>query len=432
MDADLFESSFKLYQDTEIINTFCLHNIRSMLLTVQGLATPPVGKPTKKDVLATIRQMGLLQLDTISVVARSQYLVLWSRLGAYEPRWLDDLLTEGAVFEYWAHAACVLPIEDYRIYRRRMLDYADNGHYMDRLEPGISEAIVRTLDHIREHGAVRSNTFKDTREKAGTWWDWSPEKRALEHLFNAGIVMILKRIGFQRVYDLSERVFPIWDDRNTCTREEGMRAMVVKAVKALGAAPARWLVSYYPDYLRSRTAKRDISHILKELTQDGVLFEVAVEGWREAAYMHKDHLDLAAQALNDALHSSVTTFLSPFDPIVSDRARVEDLFGFSYRIETYTPVERRRYGYFTLPILHQGALVGRMDAKAHRQAGIFEVKALHLEAGEHPSESLTEAVAARLREFANWHGTPNIKIGYCDLPFLVEILRGENRQIEHY
>ncbi len=402
--------------------TLSLDDVRALLLAAQGLAAPPARAATKADVLAAIRRMGLLQLDSISVVARSHYLVLWSRLGAYDIAWLDDLLPEGKVFEYWAHAACLLPVEDYHIYRRRMLDYADNGAFIDKLEPKLGTEINRILDHVREHGAVRSAAFKHSMTKRSGWWDWSPPKRALEYLFNAGVLMVARRNGFQRVYDLRERVLPAWDDQDTCSYEEGVRTLSVKAVKALGAAPARWLFSYYPNYIHSRKAKRDAARILNDLTASGVLVEAAVEGWGEPVYIHQDNLELATQANNDRLHSSITTFLSPFDPIVSDRTRAEELFSFSYRIEAYTPADRRQFGYFTLPILHHGALVGRMDAKVQRKTGVFEVKSLHLEAGVPVSDDLAAALAAALRDFAAWHGTPQITLGYCDLPELADAL----------
>ena len=386
---------------------------RALLLAAQGLQERPAEPARKEDCLAAIRRMGLLQIDTISVVARSPYLVLWTRLGDYEPRWLEELLTEGALFEYWSHAACFLPVEDYGIYRRWMLDYAAGDAW--RWVPGdadYTEVIERVLARIREQGAARSADFQCANGRAGAWWDWKPEKIALERLFYAGALMIARREGFQRVYDLHERVMPDWDDARTLTREEGQKVLALKAIRALGLARARWLASYFGNYLRSR----DIQAVLAEARRTGEVFAVTVEGSDEPAYVHRDNRYLMEQAAEGALASTVTTLLSPFDPVVSDRARAQELFGFEYRIETYTPAPRRRYGYFSLPILHRGDLVGRLDAKAHRREGLFEVKALHLEEETPVTDTLLRELAVTLTACARWHKTPEVVLRHSAPP----------------
>ncbi len=381
---------------------------RALLLAAQGLQERPPEPVCKADVLAAIRRMGLLQIDTISVVARSPYLVLWSRVGEYEPRLLDELLAEGALFEYWSHAACFLPMEDYAIYRRWMLDYAAGDSW--RWVPGEGEqpeVIARVLMRIREQGAARSADFQCDHKRVYHWWDWKPEKIALERLFYAGTLMIARREGFQRVYDLHERVLPDWDDARTLTHEEGRKALAMKAVRALGLARVKWLAGstgYFGNYLRPQ----DVRAILKEATSTGEVLAVTVAGSDEPAYVHRDNCSLLEQAADGALSSTVTTLLSPFDPVVSDRARTREMFGFDYRIETYTPAAQRRYGYFSLPILHRGNLVGRLDAKAHRREGRFEVKSLHLEAETPVTETLIAELAGTLTAFAQWHKTPEI------------------------
>ncbi|MCW3098531.1 MAG: hypothetical protein JWL77_4149 [Chthonomonadaceae bacterium] len=395
---------------------------RALLLTAQGMAERPAQPAQKDDVLGTIRRMGLLQIDTISVVARSPYLVLWSRLGTYEPRWLDELLAEGALFEYWAHAACFLPIEDYGLYRRRMLECAAGDGYGNGHDPEQAEVRDQVLAHIRERGAARSVHFTRADTKAGTWWDWKPEKIALERLFNAGVLMIARREGFQRVYDLQERVLPDWDDEQTSTREAGSRAFALKAVKALGVATAPWVVTYFKGYLQRRSGGAQMAVLLEDLAREGLLARVEVADWRMPAYVHPDNLPLAALAAADALPPTRTTFLSPFDPIVSNRDRIKTLFGFDYRIETYTPGPKRIYGYFSLPILHRNALVGRLDAKAHRRQGLFEVKVIHLEKDVPLTDELVAAVAATLRECAEWHKTPEVVIQRSEPPELAALL----------
>jgi uncharacterized protein YcaQ len=395
-----------------------LRGARALMLAAQGLHIRPEEPVSKDAVLATIRRMEGLQIDTISVVARSPYLVLWSRLGAYEPRWLDELLAEGALFEYWSHAACFLPIEDFPFYRGRMLHYANGDGYLNGRSPEQREVIDRILDRIREGGAVRSIEFTRDGGKGNGWWDWKPEKWALEHLFNAGVLMIARRERFQRVYDLRERVLPEWDDARLPSAEETRVALTLKAVQALGVAPARWVLSYFPGHLRTRATRRDTEDRLRALLREGSVISVAVEGWNEDAYVHRDHASLAEQAAAGALDVTRTTLLSPFDPIVRDRKRAAELFGFEYRIETYTPAARRRYGYFSLPILHHGSLVGRLDPKAHRKEGLFEVKALHLEPGVPVTDELVTALAGALRDCAAWHQTPEVVVRHSDPPQL--------------
>ncbi len=390
-----------------------------MLLAAQGLESPP-GRPAEKgDVLGAIRRMGVLQIDSISVVARSPYLVLWSRLGSYDPIWLDELLAEGSLFEYWSHAACFVPIEDYGLYRRRMIDGLEKSRAWISAHP---EEIGRVMAHVRENGTTRSAEFGRTDGKAGGWWEWKPEKRALEHLYTAGELMISRRDpNFHRVYDLRERVLsralPGWEDGLAPTPEEVRRTLSLKAVRALGVAVARWV----PDYFR--TPKKGISGLLEGLAGEGGLLRARIEGRDEPAYVHPDNAALAENVVSGALEPSRTTLLSPFDPVVWDRARALELFGFEYRIEVYTPASRRRYGYYSLPILHRGALVGRLDAKAHRKRGVFEVKALHLEPGVPVGDDIVAALAGALRDCAAWHGTPGILVTRSDPPGLAAALR---------
>src|SRR5215207_9136689 len=395
---------------------FSLTAARALLLAAQGLSSPPERRAAKDDVLESIRKMGVLQIDSIAVVARSPYLVLWSRLGSYEPRWLDELLAEGVLFEYWAHAASLIPIGDYGLYRRLMLEGGEKTRAWFSAHP---EEVGRVLARIRDEGEVRSAEFARADGRAGGWWEWKPEKRALEHLFSAGELMISRRDpNFHRVYDLRERVLeralPGWEDALAPSSEEVQRSLALGAVRALGVAVARWV----PDYFR--TPKKGIASLLEELAGEGALLHARIED--EPAYVHPDNAELAEAAISGELRPSLTTLLSPFDPVVWDRTRARDLFGFEYRIEVYTPAARRRYGYYSLPILHRGALVGRLDAKAHRKQGLFEVKALHLEPGVSVGDDLVFGLAGALRACAVWHGTPEVLVRRSDPPGLVEPL----------
>src|SRR5215213_4992202 len=387
-----------------------------MLLAAQDLGSPPRRPATRDDVLDTIRRIGVLQIDSISVVARSPYLVLWSRIGAYDPVWLDELLAEGELFEYWSHAACFIPIDDYGLYRRLMLGKTDKTRAWMEAHP---DALERVMGRIRQDGPVRSAEFARTDGKAGGWWEWKPEKRALEHLFAAGELMISRRENFHRVYDLRERVLanalPDWEDALAPNEQEVRRALALKAVRALGVAVARWV----PDYFRM--PKKDVAGLLEELADEGLLLRAGIED--EQAYVHPDNARVAEKILSGGAQSSVTTLLSPFDPVVWGRVGALELFGFDYKIEVYTPAARRRYGYYSLPILHNGALVGRLDAKAHRKENFFEVKAIHLEPDTPVNDDLVSGLADALRDCAGWHGTPEVVVRRSDPSEVTETLR---------
>jgi len=376
---------------------------RALHLAAQGLLQPRRRKARQSDVLETIRQMGVLQIDTIHVVARSPYLVLWSRLGDYPQAWLEQALAAGELFEYWAHEACFVPIEDYGLYRHRMLEPESMGwKYSANWMRERRADVEAVLEHIRANGPARSSDFERTDGQSGGWWSWKPEKRSLEVLFTTGALMISARHNFQRIYDLTERVLPHWDDSQLQSKEAVQRELVLKAVKAMGCARASWIA----DYFRTRPPRLDP----ETLVEQGALLRAWVDEWDDPVYVHPDHAPLLADAAAGALAPTLTTILSPFDPVVWDRRRAQELFNFDYRLECYTPADKRKYGYFTLPILRRGALVGRIDAKAHRREGVFELKSLTLEPGTRVSERFTRDVAGALQRLAGWHACPHIRI----------------------
>lgn len=380
-----------------------LDAIRLLLLEVQGLSQPPAPSTTKADVLDTIRRMGALQIDTINVVARAPYFVLFSRLGHYQPAWLDELLSEGQLFEYWSHAACFLPIEDYPIYVHRHQSYA-NRYYSEEWVARHQDTIDRVMQRVREDGAVRSADFERTDGKKGTWWDWKVEKQVLEYLHTTGQLMIARREKFQRVYDLRERILAGKDGAPSLAMEEAQDELAVRSVRVLGAAPAAWAADYF------RLPRQDMPKRLERLVDSGRLDRVRVEGREEPWYVHPENLALLESARTGAIIPTYSTLLCPFDPLVWDRERARVLFNFDYTIECYLPQEKRKYGYFSLPILCKGALVGRLDAKAYRKEGIFEVRSLYLEPGMTPHEDTAEAVAGAIQRCADWHGTPTVRI----------------------
>lgn len=381
--------------------TLTLPQARLVMLKAQNLLNPPDPHPSPEDVLKTIGQMGALQIDTINVVARSPYLSLWSRLGDYDPVWLDELLSTGKIYEYWSHAACFLPMENYPYDRRLCLD-GFRGYFSAAWYINHREDCDRVLDHIRQNGEVKSATFKRQDGKKGTWWDWKIEKVALEYWFSRGDLMVSRRERFQRVYNLRERVLPDWNDHDTPSLEETISHFCLKTLQSLGIALPSWVADYF------RLPKREVAKTLKELIQRGSIIELEVEGFTEKALVSPDMLNWVEAASRGQLEATHSTLLSPFDALIWDRKRTKQLFGFDYTIEVYQPQHKRIYGYYTLPILHRGELVGRVDAKAHRQKGEFEVRSIHLQPGIEPDACLCEDLAATLQSCANWHRTPKV------------------------
>lgn len=378
------------------------------MLATLGLLTPPRRKAGKADVLACIRQIHNLQIDTISVVARAHQHILWSRLGSYQTNWLEELHAEGQLFEYFSHAVCLLPIEDYPLFRALMREkfvgwdnIRDWGHKN-------ADILDQILDHIHQNGAVRSSDF-ESKESRGAWWDWKVEKVALEHLYYRGDLMIARRESFQRVYDLRERVLPTWNDAQTPEYPVAVRELIRKAIKALGVANNTWAANYF--YIKNAETAAAIEQLLAE----GAIFPVSVEGLKGGPFFaHVENDYLLEAALAGQLPATHTTILSPFDPLISDRGRMKELFDFDYSIECYTPAPKRKYGYFVLPILHQGQLIGRMDAKAWRKEGRLQVIRLYLEPGIRITAGLTKALAKTLRAYASWQGLNSVVVDWAD------------------
>lgn len=384
---------------------------RHLHLAVQGLLKPPRARATRARVLAAIARMRLLQIDTIHVVARSPYLVLFARLGEYAPRWLDDLLARGKIFECWAHEACFAPMADYALHRGQF--DARSGHWAHqraaRMHREHRASMDKLLAHIRDNGAVKSSDFECKPRAQPGWWEWKDEKRWLEAWFALGEVMIARRENFQRVYDLTERVLARAKiDTTAALAMDASRQFTLGAVQALGIAQARWIA----DYFRSGRKLKDAD--LDAFVVAGELLRVNVRGWDAPGYVHRENLPLLRRARRSALRATHTALLSPFDPVVWDRERALAMFDFDYRLECYTPAHKRRYGYFVLPILHRGNLVGRLDAKAHRDSGMFEIKSIHLEPEVSPDDAMIADVARAISECAQWHATPRVIVRKCN------------------
>lgn len=382
-----------------------LAEARRIAIAAQALDQPPA-PATKADLLALVRRLGCVQVDTIHVVARSPYFVLWSRLEEYDPCWLDELLyPDRLVFEYWAHAASIVPIEYWPLFRSRMEKHnsAESDWWSDE-QPRNGEVVQQVLGEIQARGPLGAADFAAPPDHRGGWWEWKPAKRALDGLWSAGELMIERRVNFHRRYDLRERLLPTALAERTLSEDEQRRGLATLALSAMGLATTRQLADYF------RQGQTGLKAVLESFVAEGLAMRVQVADWPVPAYLHRDYWQSYA-ALPPVER---TTLLSPFDSLIWDRERTRALWGFDYTIECYTPAPKRRYGYFTLPILRRGDLIGRLDAKAERKAGVFRVKALHLEPGVPADEAIAQDVAQALLSCARWHRTPEVVIDWSD------------------
>jgi uncharacterized protein YcaQ len=377
-----------------------LDTARTLAVVKQGLHRRPA-TVDRRTLLDTIRRIGLLQLDTIHVVARSHYLVMLSRVGLYDRADLDALLyPDRRLFEQWAHAACLIPADDYGHFAPAILARRERPRQpwlLRSLGEDAQQILDAVLAEVRERGPLASRDFEDTRDQRGTWWDWKPAKTALEILFEGGYLMVDRRENFQRFYDLAERVQPARAGVASRTLDDWRRWATLRSVACLGVATAAQVSDYY------RQNKLVARAMVETLAAEGAIVPVEVEGWLDTAYLDPADLPLVDEIKAGQHQPTLTTFLSPFDNLIWDRQRVADLFGFDYRAEMYQPVAKRKYGYYVLPILHRGRLVGRLDPKADRQAGTLIVRALYLEPDQAITDELVSSLTSALREFMDFH-----------------------------
>lgn len=388
-----------------------LETARNLAIVKQGLhQRPPV--VNKVTLLNIIRQIGLLQLDSINVVARSHYLVMLSRVGLYVPADLDALLyPDRHLFEQWAHAACLIPADDYEyfapvILARRECSYRSPHRRLRQLEGYDKEILNTVLSEVRKRGPLASEDFEDPRSNPGTWFEWKPAKVALEALFEKGYLMIDRRVNFRRYYDLSERVLPLSSELPSKSLDDWLRWVTLRSIACLGIATVDQISDYY------RQRKPAVRAMIQVLVEEGTIVPVEVEGWKEKAFLHSGDLRIIEEIETGKHKPTLTIFLSPFDNLLWHRSRVLDLFNFSYSAEMYTPLakQQRKYGYYVLPILHQGRLVGRLDPKADRRTRTMIVNAIYLESGEALTDVLLKEVAGALHEFMSFHDCQTLVI----------------------
>jgi uncharacterized protein YcaQ len=368
-----------------------------MALWAQGFADglrdrPPDGWALRK----VLSRVGLLQIDSVNVLQRAHYLPLFARLGPYDTDMLDRASWNAPrrLFEYWGHEASLLPVATQPLLRWRMESaYVDAWGGIRRVFEEHPELVERVLETVGERGPVAASEIAalvgDQRRRSGPWWDWSHTKRALEFLFWSGQVTSARRRGFERLYDVPERVLPAEViETPTPSVQEAQRGLLKVAARSMGVASERDLRDYFR--LPAAEAKERIA----ELVEAGDLLPVTVDGWRNHAY-----LDPGARFPRRVDACAV---LGPFDSLIWERDRVERLFGFRYRIEIYVPAEKRVHGYYVLPFLLGERLVARVDLKADRQAGVLRVQAAHAE--EHAPPDTAERLRERLEAMAGWLG----------------------------
>lgn len=362
----------------------------------------------KATLLDVMRKIRLLQMDTVSVVARSHYLVMLSRIGLYNPDDLDALLyPDRQVFEQWAHAMCRIPVEDYEyfapIIKARQKDPLNHWR-VHKLGDNPQEVLDWVLDEIRKNGPMASKNFRDTSDGPRGWWDWKPAKVALDILSTNGVLMVNHRNNFQMYYDLAERVLPASAESPTKPKADYQRWAVLRSIGCLGVATVKHACDYY------RQKKPTVQSLIEALEAEGAVIPVEVEGWKDTAYVLPEDLPLINEIEAGQHQPQVTTFLSPFDNLTWNRDRLSELFGFEYTIEMYLPQAKRKFGYYVLPILQNGRFVGRLDPKADRKTRTLLVHKIALESGEKMTDELVTDIAGALREFMEFHGSEQLTI----------------------
>jgi uncharacterized protein YcaQ len=376
-------------------DSLSLAQARRAALAAQGFADPqPAGAPSGWAVRRLFDRVGLVQIDSVNVLSRAHYLPLFSRVGPYDRALMD----RGAhyaprrLFEYWGHEASLIPVALQPLLRWRMeRAHEDAWGGMRRIQRERPELVADVLAEVRERGPVAASELavEEKPKRTGPWWDWSDVKRAIEFLFWSGQVTSARRRGFERLYDVPERVLPAEViETPTPSVQEAQRGLLKVAARSMGVASERELRDYFR--LPAAEAKERIA----ELVEAGDLLPVTVDGWRNHAY-----LDPGARFPRRVDACAV---LGPFDSLIWERDRVERLFGFRYRIEIYVPAEKRVHGYYVLPFLLGERLVARVDLKADRQAGVLRVQAAHAEEDAPPETA--ERLRERLEAMAGWLG----------------------------
>ena len=372
---------------------------RRIALAAQGFARPrPSGRVTRQHLRRLFDDIGLIQIDSVNVLTRSQELPLFARLGPHPRTLIPDAVDDGDLFEYWAHAASLVPTKHRHLWRWRMDRFKEQGH--GKWFASHRPQVDKVLQQIRTQGPiVVGEVHGRVRNKQGTWWDWDEAKIALETLFDHGVLGATRRRNdFARRYDIVERMLPAEILETPPTPEaEAKRRLLLMAARSLGVATLTDLTDYY------RLKAPPLKPVVADLVAEGKLIAVEVDGWGKPAFLHPDAATprrLTGRAL-----------LSPFDSLIWNRDRTERVFAFDYRLEIYVPKPKRIFGYYVLPFLLDGQLAGRVDLKADRANGVLRVQAAHVEDDlDTPMDRphIAEELFAELTSMASWLELPGV------------------------
>ncbi len=367
-------------------------------------------KITPDDILDIIRHLGMIQLDTISVVSRAHETTLWARLGKYDLDHLTELFTgRQALTEYLTHAAAITPTEYVPLMKPMMDRYPRDPEYWT-VSPEKAQIAERILDRIEQEGAVGSRQFDgpENSKKLGQWESWygnKPEREILFDLWAEGRLMVsLRDRGFARWYDLPDRVAPHHFDASAPSEEEWHREVLLHAMRALGVATAPWLTDYWRTGGQAYVPNKRVCAMMPVLASDDLVKPATIEGLKEHAWIDPALLPALEKLREGFGWPTKTTFLAPFDNLIWNRDRMEQLWDMYYRLEIYTPATKRVYGYYNMPILHRGKLVGLMDPSMNRKEGVLTIRSLHLQPRVKPTAALAKAIAKTLDEFVDFLG----------------------------
>jgi uncharacterized protein YcaQ len=368
---------------------------KNVALQAQGLSSNTSFGAGKTGALKAIKHLGYLQLDTLAVVTRAHHHTLYARTTAYKENHLDQLLKERSIFEYWAHAASYLPMEDYRFTFPRKEEFlSGRSHWFQKDK----KVMKHVLDRIKTEGALQAKDFESEKQH-GSWFDWKPAKIALGNLFMEGSLMISERKGFHKVYDLTERVLPSEIDITKPTIDEYADFLIKSTLRAHGFTSAKEIA-----YLRKGMLPR-VQQKIKQLIQQNVLIELQIEGVKEKQYAFPEIVETKFK--NKAAQVSL---LSPFDNAVIMRNRLKQVFDFDYGVECYLPEHKRKFGYFCLPILYNNTFVGRLDPKADRQKKEFIIKGLYIENPPADIDAFLAGLSIAVKQFAAFHDCIKISV----------------------
>jgi uncharacterized protein YcaQ len=382
-----------------VADSFSSAAARRIALAAQGFGRPRPDAVGTRQLNLALARLGVLQLDSVNVLERSHYLPLFARLGAYDKTLLDRLtFAQKAPYrEYWAHEAALIPVDDWPLFRWRMDDF--RRHFETRGDDSWMASDDETLRWLRSELAEKgplpaSKIERDADQKRGSWWEWDHVKRGLERMFRVGDVVSGGRTNFERTYALPEQVLPRELIDRRVAREDAIHQLMSRSARAHGIGT----LSDLADYFRLKTV--DAKPALERLIDEGELLPVTVNGWKKPAYLHRDaRIPRRVEA---------AALLSPFDPVVWERERALRLFGFHYRIEIYTPAPKRVYGYYSLPVLVDETIVGRIDLKNDRQNRVLRVQSAWREADA--ATGTEERIVPVLRELAAWQRLESIEV----------------------